>query len=322
MAINVIRKKSKVPNITNRMDVRMIRYAYGGTDGVVKDYGDQLNIAVQSGTNKFTIESGIAVIQGWEVEIETPGVTMAVPLSSGNKNYFVYIKLSLPTETATIELAESDTIPESDDLTKYPNGIAYLLLYEINVKNNVIQNTPVKKVKVIEYTNSAFENFSKNVEIQVNELKNSIPTYKLIFNGYHGKNQRVEASQLSETVKKGDLLMIVSWHDSDHRSDARGLTHVTLLDLNESKTESGTKYFSYSSKYSNIVKDSNLILFENVVMVPTYTSASNYTILQYVEAQLSTVAINYTNPVTPGKNSHGGDAVYIDRIYKIDRKLR
>ena len=37
MSIRLIRQESQTPNVTNHDDARMVRYAYGGFDGFVKD---------------------------------------------------------------------------------------------------------------------------------------------------------------------------------------------------------------------------------------------------------------------------------------------
>ena len=46
MAIRLIRENSDTPNITNKDDARMIRYAYGGQNGYVK--GSRLRMRQKS----------------------------------------------------------------------------------------------------------------------------------------------------------------------------------------------------------------------------------------------------------------------------------
>lgn len=63
MPVRLIRENSDTPNITNRDDARMIRYAYGGQNGFVKGRGTELSHTVNG--NVFTINSGLINLQGW-----------------------------------------------------------------------------------------------------------------------------------------------------------------------------------------------------------------------------------------------------------------
>lgn len=140
MAINLIRETSATPNITNKIDARMIRYAYAGQNGVIKNYANQCSYTID-GSN-FKVNSGILVLQGWECEIDSNGVTVAVDNVATLRYFSVYLEVNLSTETAQIKSTYSTTgyptISAGDDLTTTTTGTARLELYRFTAINGVI----------------------------------------------------------------------------------------------------------------------------------------------------------------------------------------
>ena len=154
MSIRLIRQESQTPNVTNHDDARMVRYAYGGFDGFVKDRGSEIGYAID-GTS-FVVQSGVLVLQGWEVEIDANGASISVPPNVSTLQYFsVYLEVNCGTDAATIKSTyQSGTypdIPASDNLTANTVGVARLLLYQFTVTNGVISNVK-KVVQRIEYS--------------------------------------------------------------------------------------------------------------------------------------------------------------------------
>lgn len=158
MALRLVRESSDVPNISNKDDVTMIRYAYGGYNGVVQGFGNELNYDA-SVTGEFRIQSGRVVLDGWEVDILSNGWAITDLLTSGNYFYVFYLQVDALNETATINsmygLSAYPDINEGDDLTEVPNGIARLPLYKLELNNGVVVNVE-KLVETIPYANNHF----------------------------------------------------------------------------------------------------------------------------------------------------------------------
>lgn len=166
MGLRLIRQESKTPNVSNHDDVRMVRYAYGGYDGFVKNRGQEIGHAV-SGTS-FVVQSGVINLQGWEVEIDANGVSIPTSASVTNKTYYsVYLEVNCATDTAEIKSltdpAGYPEISESDDLTQNTIGTARLLLYHFTATSGVISNVE-KAVKEIEYAGAALETLQEGLE--------------------------------------------------------------------------------------------------------------------------------------------------------------
>lgn len=147
MALRLIRQQSDTPNVTNKDDVRMIRYAYGNYNGVVKGFGSELESTYDNAIRKFRIGSGRVVLHGWEVDIDEGGWEMTLSLPSGTQYYTVYLEVNALTETAKIKTVYNSyaSYPEpdlGDDLTQIPTGTARLILFQFAVHNgNITQST-------------------------------------------------------------------------------------------------------------------------------------------------------------------------------------
>lgn len=155
MGVRLIRQNSNTPNVTNIDDARMVRYAYGGYDGYVKNRGTECGYSV-NGVN-FRITSGVLSLQGWESEVDSNGWNMVVDNIAQKRYFSVYYEVNGAAGTAEIksiyDTAGYPTIDPGDDLTRTTNGTARLLLYTFTSTNGIIADV-AKKVKRIEYTMS------------------------------------------------------------------------------------------------------------------------------------------------------------------------
>ena len=139
MALRLVREASDTPNISNRDDACMVRYAYGGYDGIVENFGQQLSASIGSG--RVAINSGRIVLQGWEVDVETENIS--VPASTTGSVYeHLYLELNLLLEEARLLTVRSTTqafpINLGDDLTQNTSGTARLPLYRWSVSGSTI----------------------------------------------------------------------------------------------------------------------------------------------------------------------------------------
>lgn len=163
MGLRLIRQKSETPNILSTDDARMVRYAYGGYDGVVKNRGTECGY--EASGNTFKITSGVIVLQGWEVEIDGNGWQITV--DSMTKYYAVYLEVNLSTDTAEIKSVYDTTgIPAvnvGDDLTRITNGTARMVLYTFKTTGNSILNV-VKKISILDYQKSVSEDLYQSIE--------------------------------------------------------------------------------------------------------------------------------------------------------------
>ena len=153
MALRLIRQGSDTPNITNHDDARMARYAYGGYNGYIKGVGDEIGHET-NGAN-FIVKSGVIVLQGWEVEIDANGVTIAASASVAEKEYYsVYLEVNCATDSAEIKSSTGRTgfpeVASGDDLTANTIGTARLLLYHFTATSGAIADVE-KMVQGISY---------------------------------------------------------------------------------------------------------------------------------------------------------------------------
>lgn len=157
MAVRLVRQSSySTPTISNKDDVRMIRYAYGGYNGILKGFGKELSYRTEN--QNFIINPGRVVLDGWEVDIEDAW-SFSYAGSIGTSYYSVYLEVDAYKETAEIkQLKDTENFPEitaGEDLTVHPWGVARLLLYHIKVMLSGIESLtvvqPSKKVDTIPY---------------------------------------------------------------------------------------------------------------------------------------------------------------------------
>ena len=177
MALRLIRQNSDTPNVTNVDDARMVRYAYGGYDGYVKNRGTECGHEVHG--KIFRITSGVLSLQGWESEIDSTGWEMTVDTVTSKRYFSVYYEVNGSTGTAQIksvyDSAGYPPIDAGDDLTRTTNGIARMLLYNFTATNSVISDV-AKKVKVIIYSGEVLDKLMQDLTdgtISVKSAENS-----------------------------------------------------------------------------------------------------------------------------------------------------
>lgn len=179
MSIRLVREFSETPNIQNKDDAKMIRYAYGGYDGVVKGFGQECAYTFENGI--FKIGSGRIVLQGWEVDIDEFGWSLDLSnVTTGEYYYVVYLEVNLVTQQANInynyDLLVYPGIDRGDDLTTYPNGIASLVLYSFRLSGGKIflVNEEIPKIK---YLKDCVSDFGDSID----SLGDSIDSLKLAY---------------------------------------------------------------------------------------------------------------------------------------------
>lgn len=162
MSITLLRKSSDTPNITNRNDARMIRYAYGGMDGVIKNFGNELSYSTSGSV--FHMNSGCVVIQGWEIEIDSWELNLGT--ISGTQHYSIYLEVNVAAEIAEIKSTYKPAVPPvistGDDLTKYPEGIARIPLYTFKYSYNNFESVS-RLFSLIEYGADRLSNIEERL---------------------------------------------------------------------------------------------------------------------------------------------------------------
>ena len=153
----LIRANSETPNVANNDDFRLFRYATGGYNGVVENYGNECSYTVTG--SDFKINSGIIVYQGVDTEILTAGDTITVDNISGTQYYVVYLEIDLSdsaNQTAIIkssyDVSDYPVISAGDDLTTVPSGVANFELYRFTASSGVISNV-VARFEIVEVGN-------------------------------------------------------------------------------------------------------------------------------------------------------------------------
>lgn len=181
MGLRLIRGNSDTPNVTNTDDARMVRYAYGGYSGYVQGKGSELDCVLNG--NTLTINSGVIVLQGWEVEIDSNGWSMQVSRDDATPRYFtVYCEVNLSMGGAASIKSVSNTVDypkvkEGDDLTKVTNGIANLELCHFTAQSGVISDVK-KSIEKIPYSKN--EIYEKTERIKNDLTKGDLIPQKAI----------------------------------------------------------------------------------------------------------------------------------------------
>lgn len=162
MSVRLLRESSDTPNITNRDDTRMIRYAYGGSNGVVKNFGDELSHSISG--SKFILNSGMIVLQGWEVEVASWELDLSTV--TGTQYHLVYLEINVAAETAVIKSTYlTGSVPSVDlgnDLTQYPQGTARIPLYSFRISSKTISSVE-KKFSVLEYEQTQIDTIKEDI---------------------------------------------------------------------------------------------------------------------------------------------------------------
>ena len=227
MGVRLIRENSDTPNITNKDDARMARYAYGGKNGYVQNYGNEANHYVSG--NVFTIGSGIIVLQGWEVVIDSNGWQLPLSSADATKRYYsVYLEVNLALGGTASIRSQQDTynypdITTGDDLTQNTSGIARLELYRFTAAAGIISNI-TKVVSGLNYSCDIIKSIIEgaltvgnskklnNLEIKccedgilrIGEI--IIPQKKLLWSGSLNAGYDGQDITLSENISEGNTL--------------------------------------------------------------------------------------------------------------------
>ena len=173
MSIRLVRAPSKTANIQNKDDAKMIRYAYGGYDGVVKGFGQECAYTFENGI--FKVGSGRIVLQGWEVDIDAFGWSLDLSnVTTLAYFYVVYLEVDLVNQQANLHYKFDFTghpeIDQGDDLTTYPESIARIPLYRFIIDGGEIIFISLE-LPIIPYTKDIKES------IENGEIKAKIATY-------------------------------------------------------------------------------------------------------------------------------------------------
>lgn len=190
MSIKLVRKTNDQTSqdkyiVTNVDDTRMIRYAYNGYSGYVKGVGNELKYSYNDTT--FTIDTGLIVIDGWEIYIAEGGESIDLGYLSGYAAHSIYVEINANTEVAVIKVISAPVtdaskdfpaIDKGNDLTVASAGTARLLLYNVLCQSGVIlEDTIIKQVREIPRLDTLLEEDrltfkkatdSKNVTSQIN----------------------------------------------------------------------------------------------------------------------------------------------------------
>lgn len=213
MGLRLIRQKSDTPNVQNTDDARMVRYAYGGYDGVVKNKGTECSYTI-SGTT-FKINSGVLVLQGWETEIDGNGWEMSI--DGWVKNYSVYLEVNLAANTAAIKskygIGVLPSVDSGDDLTTTINGTARMVLYTFKSTGGVISDVE-KKVSAIEYSSQEISELKTGLKAEIENLKDLFSSKKISGN---------TLEELSNQIKDAEgKLVFVDFRSSNVNFDLFG----------------------------------------------------------------------------------------------------
>ena len=201
MALRLVRQTSNTPNITNKDDTIMTRYAYG-YNGVVKNFGNECNYISENGI--FKILDGRIVIDGWEIEIDGAGWILDLHFITGTRYHSVYAEVNVLSETVKIDSSYfTGVYPEiekGDDLTSIPNGTARILLYNVFVENGTIKEV-IKKFEIIERANAKTVNgipFKKSSQGLLTSAQNLIvPQRKILWESKGGEEIPTKEKELN-----------------------------------------------------------------------------------------------------------------------------
>lgn len=197
MALRLVRQTSDTPNITNKDDTIMTRYAYGGYNGIVKSFGSMCNYTAGNGI--FKVLDGRIVIDGWEIDIDGAGIIFDFHNVSGTQYYSVYAEVNVSLESVKLDstylTGSYPEINKGDDLTEIPNGTAKLLLYNVKVENGSITEV-VKRFHFIPYLT--------NIEARLEELgfKQGVVEFK------SGSNTIEISTTSNSLIKQGKMCVM------------------------------------------------------------------------------------------------------------------
>lgn len=326
MAIKMVRQPSETPNINNVDDFIPFRYAYGNQNGYIEDKGNELSYTING--NIFKINSGRAVVQGVEVDIDANGHEIVVDNISSKRYHTIYLEVNLALMTISIkELTDSAGFPfieESDDLTENSSGIARLILYAFESYQGVITNV-VKNIKKVKYTKEIVVDNANNAENinNLNMLRNEngviviediiIPQIKLLWNGAW----REDSASLSfNGLKIGDEIEI-EYDIVSGNGSLQGATKTSRFVLNNSNNSLYIQSLGYALETTgNAIVSPQIISSFLSISVPSSEDLSstitreNQTYRTYIQS----ADASGSNPVL---NVAYNYFLVINKVYKI-----
>ena len=270
MSVRLLRESSGTPNITNRDDTRMIRYAYGGMNGVIKNFGDELSHSTSG--SKFILNSGMIVLQGWEVEVASWELDLSTV--TGTQYHLVYLEVNVAAETAVIKSTYlTGSVPSVDlgnDLTQYPQGTARFPLYSFKISSKTISSVE-KKFSLIGYTKdsiSLIEERLSKLGFREGSVASNIADTSLIAKNFLKRQGNYVlgeyAFSISPMASLAELSQVTNFGVVPEQfrplSDASNIP-VVLRGLCQMVPASGNEVFaeSYFSGFAQISKDTGII---------------------------------------------------------------
>lgn len=246
MAIKLVRESSETPNITNQDDARMVRYAYSGYTGFVKNYLDEVGYQIDG--TKFKLKGGVVVVNGWEVSIENGSWELDLSTISGTQYYTIYLTVNLTTETAVIRSVYASgaypTVQSGDDLTEDPYGEANVVLYHVKAVSG--RSSEVSKIiQPIPYINEKVADIEERLErLGFKEGELSFSDY-----GWSGS-----PSNKSYVKRQGNYVICVieGATFSSNISDTSYRLIATIPEGFRPKFKEGTNYFTVFNTHDAI----------------------------------------------------------------------
>lgn len=271
MSVRLVREPSEAPNIQNKDDAKMIRYAYGGYDGVVKAYGKECAYTFENGV--FKIGSGRIVLQGWEVDIDESGWELDISGITSTRYYKVFLEVNLVNQMAQILYfygsSSYPVITYRDDLTTYPNGIARMELYTFVLKYGEISQVECIFQK-IDYLKDWVKTLEDDINDTAQDIRNSYESGELevkysvyAFGGDDSKGtieERLNSGLLkSYTALSGSIsitekgIYAVYYHDPAFNEGVNSSAVLCIPDLNVTVIDAST-LVKYDSSTKTIVR--------------------------------------------------------------------
>lgn len=181
MAIRLVRANSDTPNIQNYDDARMLRFATGGQNGVIKGYKNECSYN-SSSYAIFKINPGEIIIDGWQSEIDATGYEVNLEVSSTPLYYSIFAVVDLRTSNNQLSKIEAfydttlyDWGKPKEDLSNNPFGQHYLLLYTFKVVNGAVSEID-RRFDLVEYNKDIINNLETRLGDRINKIGSTIST--------------------------------------------------------------------------------------------------------------------------------------------------
>ena len=222
MALNVIRQQGL--NVDNFSDVRAFRYGFGGYDGYVIGKGSEF--AYNSGTP--SIGTGEAVIQGWQVWMDSSFDLSTILINQGTATIFytVYMEVAVGSSSVTASIKSSYSTTAyptitSDDIGGNTIGTIRIILYHltsvsgaINQYFRIISPVPYISAKVNDLQ-AQISNNSDNIDV-LNEYSEGTATINnSLFTLSDQKSYKIgRIARLSMTITSSESISVKDYNDS------------------------------------------------------------------------------------------------------------